>query len=237
MKYDFHIHTALSPCGDNDMTPNNIVNMAYLKGLEAIAVTDHNCAKNAAAVIEAGKNVGITVIPGMEIESSEEIHIVSLFPHIDAALEAEKYVFSHLPKIKNREDIFGQQLIMDSEDNVAGKEEQMLITAAALDIFAVFDMVKSLGGVCYPAHVDRHSYSVLSNLGFIPPELKTSFIEISKNVDNPEEYVKNKGLLRYKVIRSSDAHYLGDISEAVNNIEVLGNSTKNLLSYFTEMTV
>ena len=90
MKYDFHIHTALSPCGDNDMTPNNIVNMAYLKGLEAIAVTDHNCVKNVAAVIEAGKNAGITVIPGMEIESSEEIHIVSLFPHIDAALEAEK---------------------------------------------------------------------------------------------------------------------------------------------------
>lgn len=237
MKYDFHIHTALSPCGDNDMTPNNIVNMAYLKGLEAIAVTDHNCVKNAAAVIEAGKNAGITVIPGMEIESSEEIHIVSLFPHIDAALEAEKHVFLHLPKIKNREDIFGQQLIIDSEDNVTGKMEQMLITAADLDIFAVFDMVKSLGGVCYPAHVDRHSYSVLSNLGFIPPELKTSFIEISKNVDNPEEYVKNKELLRYKVIRSSDAHYLGDISEAVNDIEVLGNSTKNILLYFTEMTV
>ena len=99
MKYDFHIHTALSPCGDNDMTPNNIVNMAYLKGLEAIAVTDHNCAKNAAAVIEAGKNVGITVIPGMEIESSEEIHIVP-FSHIDAALEAEKYVFHTCRKLK-----------------------------------------------------------------------------------------------------------------------------------------
>lgn len=232
--YDFHIHSALSPCGDNDMTPNNIVNMAYLKGLDAIAVTDHNCVKNAAAAMEAAKETGIIVIPGMEIESAEEIHIVSLFPSIESACEAQKHVFAHLPKIKNREDIFGSQLIMDSEDNIIGKEEQMLITASDLDIFAVFDMVKSLGGIAYPAHVDRHSYSVLSNLGFMPPELDTKFIEISKNVEDAALYVKNKNLDKYKVVRSSDAHYLGDISEKINKLDILVNTTKNIIEYFAE---
>ncbi len=233
--YDFHIHSALSPCGDNDMTPNNIVNMAYLKGLNAIALTDHNCVKNAKAAIEVGEALGITVIPGMEIESSEEIHIVTLFPHIDNAIEAEKYVFSHMPIIPNREEIFGQQLIMDSDDNVTGKIDRMLITATELDIFKVFDMVKECGGIAYPAHIDRHSYSVISNLGFIPPELNTRTVEISKSVTNLEEYIKNKGVEGFNIIRSSDAHYLENISEKEENIEVLVNSAKNLIEYFKDI--
>ena len=230
--YDFHIHSALSPCGDNDMTPNNIVNMAYIKGLNAIAITDHNCVKNAKAAIEVGEALGITVIPGMEIESSEEIHIVTLFPDLDSALEAEKHVFSHMPVIPNREDIFGQQLIMDSDDNVTGKVDRMLITATDMDIFGVFDMVKQCGGIAYPAHIDRHSYSVISNLGFIPPELNTKTVEISKSVTNLEEFVKNRGVEKYEIIRSSDAHYLENIAEKEENIEVLVNSAKNIIQYF-----
>ncbi len=233
--YDFHIHSALSPCGDNDMTPNNIVNMAYLKGLNAIALTDHNCVKNAKAAMEVGEALGITVIPGMEIESLEEIHIVTLFPHIDNAIEAEKYVFSHMPIIPNREEIFGQQLIMDSDDNVTGKIDRMLITATELDIFKVFDMVKECGGIAYPAHIDRHSYSVISNLGFIPPELNTRTVEISKSVTNLEEYIKNKGVGGFNIIRSSDAHYLENILEKEENIEVLVNSAKNLIEYFKDI--
>lgn len=230
--YDFHIHSALSPCGDNDMTPNNIVNMAYIKGLNAIAITDHNCVKNAKAAMEVGEALGITVIPGMEVESSEEIHIVTLFPDLDSALEAEKYVHSHMPKIPNRKDIFGQQLIMDSDDNVTGEFENMLITATDMDIFGVFDMVKQCGGIAYPAHIDRHSYSVISNLGFIPPELDTRTVEISKSVTNLEEFVKNRNVEKYKIIRSSDAHYLENIAEKEENIEVLVNSAKNIIQYF-----
>ncbi|MBQ4543812.1 MAG: PHP domain-containing protein [Clostridia bacterium] len=230
--YDFHIHTALSPCGDNDMTPNNIVNMAKIKGLDAIAVTDHNSVKNAKAVMEAGTLIGLTVIPGMEIETSEEIHVVALFPHIDSAVYAGDEVAKHLPPAKNRPDIFGEQLIIDKEDNVVGCEEQMLITATDLDIFEVFKLVKSAGGVAYPAHVDRHSYSVLSNLGFIPPELDTKFIEISKNVTDVNQYVSNKNLEKYNLIFSSDAHYLWDISEKIHGFDVEQPSVEKIIDFF-----
>lgn len=230
--YDFHIHTALSPCGDNDMTPNNIVNMAKLKGLDAIAVTDHNSVKNAKAVMDAGSRVGLTVIPGMEIETREEIHIVALFSDIDGAVYAGEQVAKHLPPAKNRADIFGEQLIMDDNDNVAGHEEQMLITATDLDIFEVFQLVKSARGIAYPAHVDRHSYSVLSNLGFIPPELDTKFIEISKSVTDINQYVRNKNLEKYNLIFSSDAHYLWDISEKVHSFDVEQPSIEKIIDFF-----
>lgn len=233
--YDFHIHSALSPCGDNDMTPNNIVNMAYIKGLNAIAITDHNCVKNARAAMAVGEAVGITVIPGMEIETSEEIHVVSLFPDIDSAEEAGKYVFSHMPVIANRPDIFGEQLIMDEDDNVIGSIDRMLITATDMDIFKVFDMVNGCGGVAYPAHIDRHSYSVISNLGFIPPELHTGIIEISKSVNDVDLYVANKGVEGYKIMRSSDAHYLENIAEQEENIEILVNSAKKITEYLKEI--
>ncbi|MBO7208654.1 MAG: PHP domain-containing protein [Clostridia bacterium] len=230
--YDFHIHTALSPCGDNDMTPNNIVNMAKIKGLDAIAVTDHNSVKNAKAVMDAGSLIGLTVIPGMEIETCEEIHVVALFPNIENAVFAGDQVAKHLPSAKNRPDIFGEQLIMDKEDNVVGYEEQMLITATDLDIFEVFSLVKSAGGVAYPAHVDRHSYSVLSNLGFIPPELDTKFIEISKNVTDVNQYVANKNLEKYNLIFSSDAHYLWDISEKIHGFDVEQPSVEKIIDFF-----
>ena len=231
--YDFHIHSALSPCCDNDMTPNNIVNMAYLKGLNAIAITDHNSTKNVRAAIKIGEELGITVIAGMEIETKEEVHILSLFPTVELAEKAEKIIKSHLPKIINKENIFGEQIIIDENDNIVGKEEQMLITATSLSINDVFSLVRNCGGVAIPAHIDRHSYSVLSNLGFIPDELNISTVEISKKTEDVEEYLKNLSFAqKYLVIRNSDAHYLGDISEKINYIEVDNNSIQEILQKF-----
>ena len=231
--YDFHIHSALSPCSDNDMTPNNIVNMAYLKGLNAIAITDHNSTKNVRAAIKIGEELGITVIAGMEIETKEEVHILSLFPTVELAEKAEKIIRGNLPQIMNKENIFGEQIIIDENDNVVGKEEQMLITATSLSINDVFSLVRDCGGVAIPAHIDRHSYSVLSNLGFIPDELNISTVEISKKTEDVEEYLKNLSFAqKYLVIRNSDAHYLGDISEKINYIEVDNNSIQEILKKF-----
>ena len=227
--YDFHMHSALSPCADNDMTPCNMVGMASLKGLNAIAVTDHNSIGNAKAIIKAGEEVGITVIPGMEIETAEEVHVLTLFPSLDSAGEAEKYVFKNLPYVKNKPEIFGNQYYMDSEDNITGELEQLLIVATNLDIYSVFDMVEQCGGFAIPAHVDRHSYSVLSNLGFIPPDLKAPVIEVSNNVTDLEEYLKNTGLTDRRVIRNSDAHNLGVISEAINCLEAKDFSVCEIL--------
>lgn len=212
--YDFHIHSALSPCGDNDMTPNNIVNMAALSGLDAVAVSDHNSAGNVRAAMAAGKKAGVTVLPAMEVETEEEVHILTLYPSAEAAEAVAREVYNALPDIKNRPEIFGEQLIMDEEDNIVGTEEKLLISPAALSINRLCDMVKAAGGLFIPAHVDRHSYSVLTNLGFIPDDIDIRCIEVSRNTADLAAYIDSRPeLAKYKVLRNSDAHYLGDIAQ------------------------
>lgn len=203
-----HIHSALSPCGDNDMTPNNIVNMSLLKGLDVIAITDHNTCGNAAAVMAAaGEN--LLVIPGMEVETSEEVHMACYFPTLDAALAMEREVKKALPPIKNRPEIFGNQYYMNENDEITGEEETLLVSATMLDIYEVVALVKSLGGAAVPAHIDRSSYSVLSNLGFMPPDLEVSALEITEKARNSLA----GNYPDFRIITNSDAHYLEDIAE------------------------
>ncbi len=216
--YDFHIHSCLSPCADSDMTPNNIVNMAAIKGLDAIAITDHNCGYNASAAIKAAENLSLTVIPGMEIESSEDIHLVSLFPDICSMEAMQEAVLSKLPPIKNKPDIFGEQIIMDYKDNILSYENRFLITACSMSVYEIVSMVRELGGIVIPAHVDKSSYSMISNLGIIPDDLKFTCVEI-KNKPINEAMIKMGINDKYRVLHNSDAHYLWDISEKENYIE------------------
>ncbi len=206
--YDLHIHSALSPCGDEDMTPNNIVNMAYIKGLDIIAITDHNSCRNARAVMEAGKGV-IKVVPGMEVTTSEEVHTLCLFPDIDAAEDMGEFVRSKMTGIKNEPEIFGRQLIMNAEDEIVGEEEELLVNAVNLDIYEASDATKKRGGLFIPAHIDKSSYSVTANLGFLPPDLYVDGLEITTRglAEYKEKYPQ------YGIITDSDAHYLEHISE------------------------
>ena len=211
--YDFHIHSALSPCGDNDMTPNNIVGMAKVTGLQAVAVTDHNTVGNVRAAMKIGEEYGVLVIPGMEVETEEEVHILTLYPTAEAAEYAAAEVYKKLPDIKNKPEIFGEQRIMDEEDNIIGYEEKLLLSASALSVESLFDLVKTAGGLFAPAHIDRHSYSILTNLGFMPENIDIRYIEISKLVEDTDAYLSSRPELRkYKILRDSDAHYLQDIS-------------------------
>lgn len=225
MYYDFHIHSALSPCGDVDMTPNNIVGLAKLIGLDAIAVTDHNTVGNVGAVMEAGKRVGIRVVPGMEVQTAEEVHILTLFPTQEAAGYVAERVYRSLPEVPNRPEIFGEQLLFDGEDRVIGREEKLLLSSSALSVNQLFSLVEEAGGLFAPAHVDRHSYSILTNLGFLPPELPIRWIELSRRVDCPEDYIGSRpDLAGLHVLRNSDAHYLTDLAEpdaAIEQIEAL----------------
>lgn len=217
IKYDFHIHSCLSPCGDNDMTPNNIVNMAYIAGAQAIAITDHNAVGNVKPVMKLGESIGIKVIPGMEVETAEEVHILTLFKDLKSAEEAAKVVYEHLPPIKNKPEIFGNQFFMNEDDEITGEEERLLISPTSLSINQVFELVKSVGGLAIPAHVDRHSYSVLTNLGFIPEELGATWIELSNTVSDADLYIHSRqDLEKYKVLQNSDAHYLKDIMSKEN---------------------
>ena len=210
--YDLHIHSALSPCGDEDMTPNNIVNMARLKGLDVIAVTDHNTCKNAEAVMKCAEGSGVLVLPGMEIESMEEVHLVALFPSIDVAMKFDELVSNHLPDIKNKPDIFGEQILYDEEDNVKGYVENLLITATDMPVEDIVKEVRNLGGVVFPSHIDKDSYSILSNLGFIPENIEFTAVEI-KDTGKTEKIVETHKLENHIILHNSDAHFLWDISE------------------------
>ena len=222
--YDFHIHSCLSPCGDEDMTPNNIINMSALKGLDIIAITDHNCAGNVLACMEAAKGTPVTVIGGMEVETSEEIHMVTLFKDVEALFELEKTVSESLPPLKNKEEIFGRQILMDSDDNFVGTDDRFLITASGIDVMTLYEKVSSLGGIIFPAHIDKSSYSIISSLGTIPPELKFSALEVKKSVDG---ITIPSGSI---IIHNSDAHYLWDISEKENYIDIETDNPTDVLS-------
>ena len=217
--YDLHIHSALSPCGDEDMTPNNIVNMARLKELDVIAVTDHNTCKNAEAVMKCAEDSGIVVIPGMEVESMEEVHLVALFPSLDMAMKFDELVSMHLPPIKNKPDIFGEQILYDENDNRVGLVENLLITATDMPVEEIVKEVRKLNGVIFPSHIDKDSYSILSNLGFIPENIEFTAVEI-KNVDKTEKIVETHKLENHIILHNSDAHFLWDMSEREHYLSV-----------------
>ncbi len=222
MYYDFHIHSALSPCGDKDMTPNNIVNMAKISGLDAVAISDHNSVGNVSAAMKAGERAGIKVLAAMEVETMEEIHILTIFPDLQTAEFVAKKVYESLPNIKNRTDIFGEQIFYDEDDNIKGYEEKLLISPSGISINDLFDMTREVGAVFAPAHIDRHSYSILTNLGFMPDDIDIRWIEISRKVESVSDYLNSRSeLKKYDILRNSDAHYLEDISQRDEGVNCL----------------
>ena len=226
---DLHIHSSLSPCSSNEMTPNNIVNMSILKGLDIIAITDHNSVLNCSPVMEIGKEKGIVVIPGMEVETKEEVHVVCLFPSLDKALKVQEVIWPLLPPMTNRKDIFGEQLLFDTKDEIIESVDKLLLTAADIKLEDVDNIVRSVGGVIIPAHIDRKSNSVLSNMGFIPENLKLKYLELSKYC-NIDEFREQNELDNYKFIVSSDAHDLKDISEREMFLELQDKSIEALFN-------
>ena len=229
-KYDLHLHSCLSPCGDRDMTPYNLVNMAKLLGYDIIALTDHNSCLNCPAAVEVGKKAGITVVPGMELCTAEEIHTVCLFPELENALEFSAYIRRNIPDIKNDEEIFGEQLITDSEDNVTGKEELLLTAASFISIDDATKLASDFGGTAFPAHLDRASYSVLSVLGFIYPEMGFTAAEFTHKAYLPQYEEMHPLLKNMKILRNSDAHYLENMPEASLTVDLPECSAKALIN-------
>lgn len=212
------------------MTPCNIVNMCRLMELDLIAVSDHNSIGNVEAVMAAASRVGITVIPAMEVETVEEIHILTLFPDMHSAQTIADMVYQALPNIENREEIFGQQQYLDDEDRVLDIEKKLLISPTTLSAEVLFDRVYTVGGIAVPAHVDRHSYSILTNLGMIPPELAVSCIEISRTTADVEAYLTHRPeLLDYAILQNSDAHRLESL--VVPPSRLACNDTKAFWEY------
>ncbi len=227
--YDLHIHSCLSPCGDDDMTPSNIVGMSVIKGLDVIAVTDHNSCKNCPAVLAAAEEYGILAIPGMEINTSEEVHAVCLFEELKAALEFDAYVYEKLIPFPNKEEIFGKQQIYDAADQVCGIVPNLLINATSISFEGLWELVRGYGGVMFPAHVDKTANSLIANLGFVPPDSRFVTAEV-KDLGKLHKLKKENPYLEgCRIISNSDAHYLEHIHEPELTLTVEEKSVKAVI--------
>jgi 3',5'-nucleoside bisphosphate phosphatase len=209
-KGDLHIHTCLSPCGELEMSPLRIVEESLTKGLDFIAICDHNSAENTGAAARAGAKLGIHVLPGLEINSIEEIHVLAVFDREEQALNMQEVVYSCLQGT-NRPDIFGEQVVVNEADEVEGFNGRLLIASTQLNIDAIVREIHSLGGIAIASHADRPSYSIISQLGFIPPGLELDAVEISGKSDIKTFVADKKDLRGLPVITSSDAHVPDDI--------------------------
>ena len=209
--YDLHIHSCLSPCADNDNTPANLVGMGVLAGLNIMALTDHNTCKNCPAFFAAARAHGIIPIAGMELTTAEDIHMICLFPTLDAAMEFDGEVAKRRILIRNRADIFGDQLIIGDDDEVLGTEEFLLSNATDIPVSETPSLAKSFGGICYPAHVDRESNGIIAVLGAIPPDLHFTCAELhdGSKLSQYADMIPEGA----KIVVGSDAHYLWDIRD------------------------
>lgn len=213
--YDLHIHSCLSPCGDADNTPNNIAGMASICGLDIVALCDHNSTLNCPAFFEAAKRYGIVAVAGMELTTAEDIHAVCLFETLQNAMEFGKEIDGFKFSVKNRPEIFGEQQILDGEDNVIGEEENLLINATLVSIEELPDIVSRYGGICYPAHIDREANGIIAVLGTMPETPDFKCVELHDK-EKCDEYTDKYSLSDKKIIISSDAHYLTQIKDKEN---------------------
>jgi PHP family Zn ribbon phosphoesterase len=211
-KADLHIHSCLSPCSDWDMSPKKIVAKSLERQLDLIAICDHNTAENAAATSREGTRQGIAVLPGMEICSREEVHLVTLFKKIEDALKMQELIYTHLPG-KNQPEIFGHQVVADEHDQVLGENPRLLIGATQLSLHDIVEKTHHLGGICISAHVDRPSYSLMGQLGFIPGDLHLDAVEVSYRVPLDKALSEVPGIKDYPCVTASDAHFLRDIGK------------------------
>jgi len=232
--YDLHLHTCLSPCGDIDMTPANVVGMASLLGLQVIAITDHNSCKNCEPAMKHGETYGITVIPGMELTTAEDVHVVCLFETLEDAMRFDTYVYEHMLPIPNRPDIFGEQLILDVYDQTIGEVENLLISATDISYDDCFDLVASFRGIVFPSHLDRSSNNVISNLGFIPPDSKFTCAELYDLKQLHRIREANPYLEQCRILSNSDAHNLEAIRDPKLQLYAKSRSIRDVLSALTE---
>lgn len=227
--YDLHIHSCLSPCGDQDMTPANIAGMAAVKGLDVIAVTDHNSCKNCPAVLAAAREYGVLAIPGMEICTQEEVHAVCLFSELEAAMDFDDYVYQRLLPVENRPDIFGKQEIYNCNDQIQGTVPYLLINACSISFDQLWRLVRERNGVMFPAHVEKPANSLIANLGFVPPDSQFKTAEL-KNMKKLHEMRREHPYLEQcRIISNSDAHYLEDINEPLLTIDVKEKSAEAVI--------
>lgn len=224
-KTDLHIHTCLSPCADSSMRPTAVIEEARRQGLDCIAICDHNATDNVEAAQQAGNEAGIVVLGGLEITSSEEAHILAIFDNSESLRTMHTTVQDQLPGA-NDPTHFGDQLIADADDNIVGSTDKLLIGATEMRLDKIVDAIHKLKGLAIASHVDRPSYSVISQLGFIPDNVDFDALELSfRAVDGPLDAYAAYGL---PLITSSDAHFLTDIGKSPTTLSLAAMSFEEI---------
>lgn len=214
---DLHVHTCLSPCADLTMSPKRIILKAQEMKLTIIGITDHNSAENVEATIRAAQGTNIRVLCGMEIGSTEEAHVIALFDTADAALRLQSQVYEHLTPGENKDGVFGEQIVANEFDEVEGYNKRLLISSTTMRLSDIVKKIHSSGGIAIASHIDRESFSIIGQLGFIPPDLELDAVEISSHAQKDEVLRQFPDIARFPTITASDAHVLGDIGMATTN--------------------
>ena len=223
-KADLHIHTVLSPCGDLEMSPINIVLKAKERGLDIIAIADHNSTRQVAVTQELGRQYGLVVLAAAEVTTKEEAHVLAFFEDDGQRTEFQHFLETHLPKIANNEDRFGYQLIVDANEEIVGEEPYLLINALDVDFDGLYDVVHGIGGLFVPAHVNKPSTSLTSQLGFVPPDLRADALELSRHTTKEAFLKKNAYLKRFAFFKSSDAHQIDAVGESYSVLHMYAPS-------------
>ncbi|MFW6006601.1 MAG: PHP domain-containing protein [Bacillota bacterium] len=223
-KIDLHVHTVLSPCADLLMTPGNIIKKALKKKIDIMAITDHNSGENLPAILNMAENTSVKIIPGMEVESREEVHLLCLFPDYDFLKIWQDIVYEALPDKKNNEELFGPQIIVDKNDKYKSRLNKLLAVATNMSIKDIVDGVKHLNGLVIPSHIDKTN-GLIKNLGLIPDNLNLDIMEIHKN-NCIKEFVTKFTFVKNKIlIKNSDSHYLDEITPGME-VNLTGKNLK-----------
>ena len=209
---DLHVHTVLSPCAEVEMIPPLIVRRARQLALGIIAITDHNSAENVGAVMEAAEGLDLRVLPGMEVQTREEVHLLCLFDGLEEVLDWQAAVYAHLPPEKNRADVFGPQFVVDATGEFIRYNDRLLVTSTSLSVEDVAREVEERGGLCLGAHVDRPSFSLLANLGFVPEGVPFAAMEITPYANADDLVRQHSSLAGYALVCSGDAHHPSEMS-------------------------
>jgi PHP family Zn ribbon phosphoesterase len=220
---ELHCHTVLSPCAEVEMIPPLIVEAAIERGINLLAITDHNASANVEAVQKAARGTELIVLPGMELQTREEVHLLCLFDTQEQSVEWQHVVDRHLPSLENDIEHFGEQFVVDETGEFIRRETQLLLTSASLSLEDAIGQVRAIGGLAIPAHVNRPAFGLIANLGFVPVDVQLDALEISRHLsvaDAPKKFPQIKG---YPLVQGGDAHRLDELLGA--NVFQLENPT------------
>ncbi len=228
VKADLHVHTVLSPCGDLEMSPVNIVKEAARKQIDILGITDHNSTRHGTLIKKLAEKAGIFVMCGAEVTTKEEVHCLTFFENDELLVDFQVFLDSHLKGVKNKPDLFGYQVVVDEHDNVLEEIDTLLISALDQTIDQVAQKVHSLGGLFIPAHIDRPSYSLIGQLGFVPPDMAADAFEISRFTSRNEIIKRFPYLSDHTFLKNSDAHAPEQIGSRYNLLKIKERSFKEI---------